>query len=546
MVGVLILLIINRKHEGSLRVVTFLVALIDFIASLYLYKGFELGTPQMQFMEKIPWIEEFGINYFMGIDGISLYLILLTTFLTVISVLACWKDITHRVKEFMICILFLETGMLGVFCALDLFLFYVFWEVMLIPMYLIIGIWGSPARRIYAAIKFVLFTMVGSLLMLVAILALYFINHAETGEYTFNLLRLYNLAIPVKTQMWLFLGFFLAFAIKVPMFPFHTWLPDAHTEAPTVGSVLLAAVLLKMGTYGFIRYAIPLFPNAAMASVGWISALAIIGIIYGAWVAMVQKDVKRLVAFSSVSHLGFVILGMFALTTIGMEGSILQMINHGLSTGALFLVVGMIYERRHTRMISEFGGISKVMPIYAIFFMIFTLSSIGLPGLNGFVGEFLILLGTFAVNKPRAILAATGVIFAAVYMLWMYQRVMFGEVTNPKNQRLLDLSLREAAVLLPIVLACLWIGLYPKPFLVRMEPSVNHLLVQVERKSNFIKAMEKMDKSERIMATRKLNNLFSDKPSLQNSDTPILYPWPGLYWQEANWEEPPKIGNAPH
>jgi NADH-quinone oxidoreductase subunit M len=510
MVGVFFLLLINRKHEGALRVVAFLTALIDFIASLFLYTGFKLDTHQMQFVEQVPWIKQFGISYFMGIDGISLFLILLTTFLTVLSVLACWKDITHMVKEFMICILFLSTGMIGVFCALDLFLFYVFWEVMLIPMYLIIGIWGSPTRRIYAAIKFVLFTMVGSLLMLVAILALYFLNHAETGEYTFNLLSLYNLAIPVKTQMWLFLGFFLAFAIKVPMFPFHTWLPDAHTEAPTVGSVLLAAVLLKMGTYGFIRFAIPLFPNAAMASVWWISALAIIGIIYGAWVAMVQKDVKRLVAFSSVSHLGFVILGMFALTTIGMEGSILQMINHGLSTGALFLVVGMIYERRHTRMISEFGGISKVMPVYAVFFMIFTLSSIGLPGLNGFVGEFLILLGTFTVNKPRAVFAATGVIFAAVYMLWMYQRVMFGEVKNPKNEKLLDLSFREAAILVPIVVACFWIGLYPKPFLVRMEPSVNHLLSQVEKKSEFIKAMEKIDKNKKMMVVRKSDKRVED------------------------------------
>ncbi|MEE9610177.1 MAG: NADH-quinone oxidoreductase subunit M [Desulfatiglandales bacterium] len=510
MVGVLILLLMNRKNEGAMRVVAFLTALINFIVSLFLYTGFKLGTPQMQFVEQVPWIEHFGISYFMGIDGISLFLILLTTFLTAISVLACWKDITHRVKEFMICILFLETGMVGVFCALDLFLFYVLWEVMLIPMYLMIGIWGSPARRIYAAIKFVLFTMVGSLMMLVAILALYFLNYAETGEYTFNLLTLYNLAIPAKTQMWLFLGFFLAFAIKVPMFPFHTWLADAHTEAPTVGSVLLAAVLLKMGTYGFIRFAIPLFPNAAMASVWWISALAIIGIIYGAWVAMVQKDMKRLVAFSSVSHLGFVILGMFALTTIGMEGSILQMINHGLSTGALFLIVGMIYERRHTRLISEFGGISKVMPIYAIFFMIFTLSSIGLPGLNGFVGEFLILLGTFAVNKPRAVFAATGIIFAAVYMLWMYQRVMFGEVTNPKNQKLLDLSFREVAILVPIVLACFWIGLYPKPLLVRMEPSVNQLLRQVEKKSEFIKAMEKMEKSERMMVDKKLDKRFLD------------------------------------
>jgi NADH-quinone oxidoreductase subunit M len=508
LVGALALIFTGRDQHKVLRSTAFIVALVDFLVSLILYRDFNPGEAGFQFVERAEWIPSLGITYSLGIDGISLYLVLLTTFLTAICVLACWTDIQVKVKEFLVCLLFLETGMIGVFCALDLFLFYVFWEVMLIPMYLLIGIWGTSTvrrffgkempARVYSAIKFVLFTMVGSLLMLVAILFLYFYYHSVTGTYTFDLLKYYELNIPIHIQSWLFLAFFLAFAIKVPMWPFHTWLPDAHTEAPTVGSVLLAAVLLKMGTYGFLRYSMPLFPNASLDAITWISVLAIIGIIYGAWVAAVQRDVKRLVAFSSVSHLGFVMLGMFAFTIQGVEGSILQMINHGLSTGALFLVVGMIYERRHTRLISEYGGIAKVMPVYATFFMIFTLSSIGLPGLNGFVGEFLILLGTFVVNKLFAIVAATGVIFAAVYMLWMYQRVFFGQVTNPKNLGLLDLNLREIVVLVPLVICIGWIGAYPKPFLQRMEPSVAHLINQVKAKSVMVVEMEKGTASSRF------------------------------------------------
>lgn len=500
LVGALALVFTGKDQHRALRSIALVVTVVDFLASLVLYRDFETNTAAFQFLERAEWIPSLGITYSLGIDGISLYLVLLTTLLTAISVLACWTDIQVKVKEFLVCLLFLETGMIGVFCALDLFLFYVFWEVMLIPMYLLIGIWGTPTMRrvfgremparVYSAIKFVIFTMVGSLLMLVAILVLYFQYHSATGVYTFDLLKYYELNLPTHLQSWLFLAFFLAFAIKVPMWPFHTWLPDAHTEAPTVGSVLLAAVLLKMGTYGFLRYSMPLFPNASMAAMGWISVLALIGIIYGAWVAMVQKDVKRLVAFSSVSHLGFVMLGMFAFTIQGVEGSLLQMINHGLSTGALFLVVGMIYERRHTRLIAEYGGMAKVMPTYATFFMIFTLSSIGLPGLNGFVGEFLVLLGTFLVNKPFAVVAATGVIFAAVYMLWMYQRVFFGQVTNPKNLGLADLNLREVAVLLPLVVCIGWIGVYPKPFLQRMEPSVAHLLEKVRAKSSVVVQLE--------------------------------------------------------
>jgi len=482
-IGVILLIFLNKDNPRLLKGVTFIITIIDFLLSLPLFLNFR-STSDMQFVERIPWIEQYGITYHVGIDGISLFLVLLTTLLSMISVLACWQDIQKKVKEFMICLLFLETGMIGVFISLDLFLFYCFWEVMLIPMYLLIGIWGSPNRRIYAAVKFFLYTMFGSLLMLVAILYLYFYNGTVTGIYTFDLLELYKLTIPYHIQVWLFLAFALAFAIKVPMFPFHTWLPDAHTEAPTVGSVLLAAVLLKMGTYGFLRFNLPLFPSASIDFIPLISILALIGIIYGALVAMVQKDVKRLVAFSSVSHLGFVMLGLFTFTVQGISGGILQMLNHGFSTGALFLIVGMLYERRHTRLIDEFGGLSKVMPIYATFFMIVTLSSIGLPGLNGFVGEFLILLGTFKVNVTYAVFAATGVILSAVYMLWMFQRVMFGEVTKEENRKLKDLSLREIIVLIPIILFIIQIGVYPKPYLSRMEPTVKNLIAHVYNKAD--------------------------------------------------------------
>ncbi|MCX5847394.1 MAG: NADH-quinone oxidoreductase subunit M [Deltaproteobacteria bacterium] len=492
MLGVLILLFMNREQGKLMKLMTFVVTLATFLVSLLLLRDFSCTTASAQFVEKYAWIPDFGINYFIGIDGLSLLLVLLTTFFTPICVLACWEDIQKMVREFMICLLFLETGMIGVFVSFDVFLFYVFWEVMLIPMYLLIGIWGNPARRIYAAVKFFIYTMFGSVLMLVAILYLYFQHYETTGIYSFNIFDLYNTVLDSDTQLWLFLAFSLAFAIKVPIFPFHTWLPDAHTEAPTVGSVLLAAILLKMGTYGFLRFSLPLFPNAAIDYGVWLFlTLGLIGIIYGAWVCIVQKDLKRLVAFSSVSHLGFVVMGIFAFNAIAMEGAILQMINHGLSTGALFLIVGMIYERRHTRMIEEFGGLSKVMPAFATIFLIVTLSSIGLPGLNGFVGEFLILVGTFMKYKIFAILGASGVIFAAVYMLWMFQRVMYGEVTNPKNQVLKDLSKREWAVLLPVLLFIFWIGLYPTPFLRTTEASVNNLLQQIDKKYTLVVNAEK-------------------------------------------------------
>ena len=455
--------------------------MVEFLVSLPLWFDFNSQTAAMQFVERREWLPTYGISYYVGIDGFSLLLIMLTTFLTPLCVLATWDDIQVRVKEFMVCLLALMSGMIGVFVSLDLFLFYVFWEVMLIPMYLLIGVWGNPARRVYAAIKFFLFTMFGSLLMLVAILVLYFHYGKTTGTYTFDLLKLYSVSIPFNMQFWMFLAFGLAFAIKVPMFPFHTWLPDAHTEAPTVGSVILAAVLLKMGTYGFLRFNMPLFAEAAHYFVPLFSILAVIGIVYGALVSMVQKDLKRLIAFSSVSHLGFVMLGLFTFTMPGVQGGIIQMINHGLSTGALFLIVGTIYERRHTRLISEFGGLCTPMPVFAIIFMIVTLSSIGLPGLNGFVGEFLILLGTFQTNKIYATIAATGVIFAACYMLWMFQRVVFGKVTNDKNKDLKDLSWREIAIFAPLILFIIWIGVYPSTFLDKTKASTENFVAMMEK-----------------------------------------------------------------
>ena len=481
LLGIIPLLFLDQQKDKILKGYTLVLSLVVFLLSLRLWFGFNDAVAGMQFVERYNWLPQYGISYYVGVDGFSILLILLTTFITPICVLATWDDVQFRVKEFMICLLFMMSGMLGVFVSLDMFLFYVFWEVQLIPMYLLIGVWGNPARRIYAAIKFFLYTMFGSLLMLVAILVLYFYHGQVTGTYTFDLLKMYGLAVPFHMQFWMFLAFALAFAIKVPMFPFHTWLPDAHTEAPTVGSVILAAVLLKMGTYGFLRFNMPMFPQAAYYFVPLFSILAIIGVIYGALVSMVQKDVKRLIAFSSVSHLGFVMLGLFSYTMQGVQGGIIQMINHGLSTGALFLIVGVIYERRHTRMIADFGGLSTPMPIYAAIFMVVTLSSIGLPGLNGFVGEFLILLGTFKVNKLYAALAATGVIFAACYMLWMFQRVMFGEVTHEKNRHLPDLSWREIAVFAPILLFIVWIGVYPNTFLKKTQATTAQFVAMMEK-----------------------------------------------------------------
>jgi NADH-quinone oxidoreductase subunit M len=516
LLGILVLLLLDKNKLNAIKTTAFLASLFNFFISLYLYFNFSSETAGMQFSVNKAWIESLGISYHLGIDGISLFLILLTTFLTPLAILSSWTAITEKVKGYYISMLFLETGMIGVFVSVDLFLFYVFWEAMLLPMYFLIGIWGGP-RKIYATIKFVLFTMTGSLLMLVAILVLYFMNHSFTGAYSFNLLEINKIPIPLGAQFWLFAAFALAFAIKVPMFPFHTWLPDAHVEAPTAGSVILAGVLLKMGTYGFLRFCLPLFPNTFIDFVPLFSVLAIIGIIYGALVCIRQDDVKSLVAFSSVSHLGFVMLGLFTLNLQGIEGGILQMVNHGISTGALFLIVGMIYERRHTRLIADFGGLSRKMPIFAAFFMIVTLSSIGLPGTNGFVGEFLILLGAFKSNVVYAVFAATGIILAAVYMLWMYQRTMFGKITKPENENLKDLNLREKIILIPLILAIFWIGLYPKPFLVRMEPSVKNLIENAKIKYEENKTSEvSFDiNSQQLKQVRKVMNERSAQACLR-------------------------------
>ncbi len=478
--GIIVMMMIPRSEENLIKAWTFLISLLTFLLSLPLFYYFQGNLSGIQFETVKNWIPAMGASYHTGVDGISILLFVLTTFIMPIAILASYKSITSRVKEYMIAMLFLETGMLGVFISLDLLLFYVFWEVMLIPMYLLIGIWGGQ-RRIYAAVKFVIYTMVGSTLMLAAILYMYFMYHNYTGHYTFNILRMYELNIPFSVQIWLFLAFALAFAIKVPLFPLHTWLPDAHVEAPTAGSIILAGVLLKMGTYGFLRFNLPLFPNATAYFTPLFFILAVIGILYGAWVSMVQEDIKKLVAYSSVAHLGFVMLGIFALTVQSVQGGIIQMINHGLSTGALFLAVGMIYERRHTRRIEDFGGVSKVMPVFATLFLIVCLSSIGLPGTNGFVGEFLILVGTFKVSHTFAILGTAGIIFAAVYLLWMYRRVMFGPVTLDENRKLIDLDGREIGSLLAVIVFIFWIGIYPSTFTSKTEATVVHLIQKVEK-----------------------------------------------------------------
>jgi NADH-quinone oxidoreductase subunit M len=481
--GAVLIGLIPRGRSTPIKGAAFAVTVATFLVSLPLFTRFDATSAHYQFVEQRAWMPSLGISYHLGIDGISLLLVLLTTFLMPLTMLSAWHAIESRWKEFVIVMLLLETGMLGVFVALDLFLFYVFWEAMLIPMYLIIGIWGG-GNRVYAAIKFILYTLAGSLLMLVAILALYFRHGAATSVYSFDLPVLAQFVLPAgRAQDLLFLAFALAFAIKVPMFPFHTWLPDAHVEAPTAGSVILAGVLLKMGTYGFLRFCLPLFPHASLTFTPWIFTLAVIGIVYGAWVSTVQPDIKKLVAYSSVSHLGFVVLGIFTLTAPGLVGGIIQMVNHGLSTGALFLVVGMLYERRHTRLISEFGGLWTPVPALSVLFLIVVLSSLGLPGLNGFVGEFLVLLGAFQVNPLLATVASTGIIFAAVYLLWMYQRVVFGVVTKEANRHLPDLSGREWAILLPILLFIGWIGVYPSTFTGLTEVSVQALIAEVQTKA---------------------------------------------------------------
>lgn len=484
LIGGLLLLIIKNEKGNLIRYLGLFFSTVAFIISLIIYFSFDIATSDFQFIHRISWIENLNISYYVGIDGMSMLLILLTTFITPLTLISSWSSIEHKVKEFTFFMLMLEVGMLGVFMSLDLFLFYIFWEAMLIPMYFIIGIWGGK-ERIYASIKFFIYTMAGSLLMLVAIIWLAVHASTATGYFTTDLLQLYTIApdLAKDIQNWLFLAFALSFAIKVPLFPFHTWLPDAHVQAPTAGSVILAGVLLKMGTYGLLRFNLPLFPEASMNYAGIISVLAVIGIIYGALVAMVQTDMKKLVAYSSVSHLGFVVLGIFAMNQESVQGAVIQMVNHGLSTGALFLLVGVIYERTHTREIADYGGIAKIVPFYAFALLFASLSSVGLPGLNGFIGEFLILLGSFKSEVLNSwwytIFAATGVIFAAVYLLWMYQRVAYGEVKNNKMRDLKDMNGREIFVLIPIFIFIVWIGIYPSTFLKVSEKSTEKIIHQV-------------------------------------------------------------------
>ena len=479
----LVVLLLPRSWEVTIRRFSIAAMLAELVISLRLLIA-DYSTPAYHFVEKVVWVESFGISYKLGVDGISLWLIILTTALSPVALYASWGSINTRIKEYAFSFLLLELGMLGAFLALDLFLFYVFWELMLVPMYLIIGVWGGK-DRVYAAVKFFIYTMVGSLLMLVAILYVVSSYQKLAGHYTFDLQELSTLVLPALPQYLCFSAFALAFAIKVPMFPFHTWLPDAHVQAPTGGSVILAAVLLKLGIYGFIRFAMPLFPVASQALGPVLAGLGVVGIIYGAYTAWVQRDLKKLIAYSSVSHMGFILLGLFAMNRTGISGALLQMINHGVSTGALFLLVGVIYDRRHTRMLDDFGGLAKVMPWYTLFFIIITMSSIGLPGTNGFIGEFMALAGTFFSRSSigfgdswlvLTLLATTGVIFAAVYMLHAVLRMFWGPITHDENSSLSDINRRETIAVLPLLVMVFWIGLYPKFFLDKMNPSVDEFV----------------------------------------------------------------------
>ncbi|HEV8292665.1 MAG TPA: NADH-quinone oxidoreductase subunit M [Tepidisphaeraceae bacterium] len=478
--GFVILLLIPGSQKNLIRLWANLVGFGSFLISLPLVSRFDKNTPGFQMMERADWIPTFGAQYLIGIDGISLLLVMLTTLVGFLAILSSWNAIDERVKEYYAMFLLLQTGMIGVFVSLDFFLFYMFWELVLVPMYFIIGVWGGP-RRLYAAIKFFLYTLTGSVLMLLGILTLYFQYHQQFGAYTFEIEKLMKLDMPLIIQQWVFWAFFIGFAIKVPMFPFHTWLPDAHVEAPTAGSVILASVLLKMGTYGFIRFSLPLVPKASVnvTIVQILAVLSIVGIIYGALVSLMQQDWKKLIAYSSVSHLGFCTLGIFAMNPNGIAGSVVQQINHGISTGMLFLIIGVIYERRHTREIAEFGGLAHVMPKYAIVFAIAMLSSAGLPLLNGFVGEFTILQGAFETNRAWAAFAVMGVILGAAYLLWLYQRTMLGQVTNARNLHLPDMTARELAIFLPLIAWAIWIGVYPKPYFDLLEKPVQQIVERV-------------------------------------------------------------------
>jgi len=481
-IGALVLLFLPSASRAAVRGTALVATLVTFICSLPLVLRFDSAAEGMQFIKNVVWFQAggFEVHYHVGIDGISLFLVVMTTFLMPISILGSWS-ITDKLRSYMALMLLLEVGMIGVFVSLDLILFYFFWEAQLIPMYFLIGIWGGK-NRIYAAVKFFIYTMFGSLLMLAALISLFFLNRAENFDILQITQQLANggISLGMAAEVLLFLAFFIAFAIKVPLFPFHTWLPDAHVEAPTAGSVILAGVLLKMGTYGLLRFCLPMFPRAAVELAPIICVLAIVGIIYGALVAMVQPDAKKLVAYSSVSHLGFVVLGIFAFNTVAIEGASYQMLNHGVSTGALFLLVGMIYDRRHTRLISDFGGVAHRMPIYATAFLVVVLSSVGLPGLNGFVGEFLILQGTFLENRVYAAFAALAVIFAAVYLFWMYQRVFMGRIEKDENRILSDLNTREILTILPLIIMAVWMGVSSNTFLRKMDVSVQKIVDRIE------------------------------------------------------------------
>jgi NADH-quinone oxidoreductase subunit M len=478
--GMLVLLLIPSRRTDLIRIWANIAGIAGFLVSLPLLWRFDKNASGFQMVERHEWIPSLGARYIVGIDGISLLLVMLTTLVGAVAILSSWSAIQEKVKQYYAMFLLQQTGMLGVFMALDFFLFFVFWEVTLVPMYFIIGVWGGP-RKLYAAIKFFLYTLAGSVLMLLGILTLYFQHFQQFGFYTFEIAELMKLDLPLNLQRWVFWAFFIGFAIKVPMFPFHTWLPDAHVEAPTAGSVILASILLKMGTYGFIRFSLPLLPKAAMdpAIVKALVVLSLIAIIYGALVSLMQQDWKKLVAYSSVSHLGFCTLGIFALNPNGLAGSVIQQINHGISTGMLFLIVGIAYERRHTREIAEYGGLAHVMPKYATVFAFAMLSSAGLPLLNGFIGEFTILQGAFEANRIWAAFAATGVILGAAYLLWLYQRTMLGQITNPKNLRLPDLNWRELATFLPLIAWAIWIGVYPKPYFEVLEKPVTEIVQRV-------------------------------------------------------------------
>jgi NADH-quinone oxidoreductase subunit M len=477
LVGVALLLAFPRMKDGAARAIGLGTTVLTFLVSLGILAEFDSGVSGFQQVERAVWVESLNFQYILGVDGISLFMVLLTTFLMPLAVLASW-GVTHRVRAYMAAMLFLEAAMLGTFVALDLLLFFLFFEGLLFPMYLIIGGWGGE-RRVYAAVKFFLYTMAGSAFLFVGLLFLYFRAGSDLGQVTFDLQQLVRLDLPIDTARWLFLAFFVAFAVKVPLFPLHTWLPDAHVEAPTAGSVILAGVLLKIGAYGLIRFNLSLFPEASRYFADFVSVLALIGIVYGAVVALIQTDLKRLVAYSSVSHLGFVVLGTFAFTQTALSGGVLQMVNHGLSTGALFLLVGMVYERTHTRDLARMGGLARTTPVLAGVFLVVALSSLGLPGLNNFVGEFLVILGTFATNRPFGVVAATGVVLAAIYLLWSYQRMAHGPAPE-EHAGYPDLSRRERAILVPIVAAIVAIGVYPNPILDRIEPSVAQTTQMIE------------------------------------------------------------------